>query len=187
LGRQPEWRLLGWLLWQGQRLVMLDYLHLMVENWLREGSLGERLTGPWGLSLGCVVCTQGARFAYGRHKLWVQVERQADGSYQAELCGHFSLRISADEPFRMRFLILFLRLLEVAGPERVIGRTRDDRAPFVRQIQITEWFEVRQPNVSRWERYWLAGNWPDLLSLKSAEIPTSEVRSEIIGVGAAFP
>jgi hypothetical protein len=55
------------------------------------------------------------------------------------------------------------------------------------QTQIAEWFEVRQPNVSRWERYWLAGNWPDLLSLKSAEVLTSEVRSEIIGVCAAFP
>ena len=187
LGWQPEWRWLGWLLWQGQRLVILGYLGLMVESWLGEGSLGEPLTGPWGLSLGCVACTDGARFASGRHEPWVQVERQADGSYQAELCGHFSLRVSGNDPFRMRFLILFLRLLEVSGPERVIGRTRDDRAPFVRQTQIAEWFEVRQPNVSRWERYWLAGNWPDLLSLKSAEVLTSEVRSEIIGVCAAFP
>jgi hypothetical protein len=46
-------------------------------------------------------------------------------------------------------LVLFLCLLEVLGPERVIGRTRDDRAPFVRQMQMTEWFEVAQPNVSR--------------------------------------
>jgi hypothetical protein len=187
VGRQPEWRLIGWLLWQGQRLMMLGYLGLMAESWLVEGSLGESLTGPWGFSLGCVACTDGARFASGRHEPWVQVERQADGSYQAELCGHFSLWVSGDEPFRMRFLILFLRLLEVSGPERVIGRTRDDRAPFVRQTQIAEWFEVRQPNVSRWERYWLAGNWPDLLSLKSAEVLTSEVRSEIIAVCAAFP
>jgi hypothetical protein len=182
LGWQPEWRLIGWLLWQGQRLVMLGYLGLMVESWLREGSLGGPVTSPWRFSLGCVACPSKASDGP-----WVEVERQADGSYQAELCGHFSLRVSGDEPFRMRFLILFLRLLEGAGPERVIGRTRDDRAPFVRQTQIAEWFEVRQPNVSRWERYWLAGNWPDLLSLKSAEILTSEVRSEIIAVCAAFP
>ena len=179
LGWQPEWRLLGWLLWQGQRLVMIGYLGLIVESWLRADSWNEPLLRQWSPSLGCLVC--------GRSEPWVQVERQADGSYQAELCGHFSLRVSGDEPFRMRLLILFLRLLEVAGPERVIGRTRDDRAPFVRQTQIAEWFEVRQPNVSRWERYWLTGNWPDLLSLKRAEILTSEVRSEIIGVGAAFP
>ena len=69
----------------------------------------------------------------------------------------------------------------------MIGRTRDDRAPFVRQTQIAAWFEVRQPNVSRWERYWLAGNWPDLLSLKSGEVLTNEVRARIIRVCAAFP
>ncbi len=179
LGRQPEWRLVNWLLWQGQRLVVIGYLCLLVESWLRGGNLGEPLTGPWGFSLGCVVC--------GRGEPWVWVERQADGSYAGELCGHFSLRVSGDEPFRMRLLILFLRLLEVEGPERVIGRTRDDRAPFVRQTQIAAWFQVPQPNVSRWERYWLAGNWPDLLSLKSAEVLTAEVRARIIEVCAAFP
>jgi len=182
---QPEWRLLGWLLWQGQRLVMIGYLGLMIESWLRGGNLREALTDPWEFSLGCVVCTP--RAPDGRSEPWVQVDRQADGSYYGELCGHFSLRVRGDEPFRMRLMILFLRLLEVEGPERVIGRTRDDRAPFVRQTQIAEWFEVRQPNVSRWERYWLAGNWPDLLSLKSGEVLTSQVRASIIQVCAAFP
>jgi len=179
LGRQPEWRLVNWLGWQGQRLVVVGYLGLMVEGWLRGESWGTPLAGPWGLSLGCMVC--------GRNEPWVEVKRQADGSYEGELCGHFKLRVSGDEPFRMRLLILFLRLLEVEGPERIIGRTRDDRAPFVRQTQIAEWFEVRQPNVSRWERYWLAGNWPDLLSLKSGEVLTTEVRARIIEVAAAFP
>ena len=179
LGWQPEWRLLGWLLWQGQRLGVMGYLGVVGESWLGGGNMGEALPGSWGLSLGCVVC--------GRSEPWVQVVRQADGSYQAEMWGHFSLQVSGDEPFRLRLLILFLRLLAVGGPERVIGRTRDDRAPFVRQTQIAAWFEVPQPNVSRWERYWLAGNWPDLLSLKTAEILTAEVRAEIIAVCAAFP
>jgi transposase-like protein len=179
LGRQPEWRLLGWLLWQGQRLVVVGYLGLMVESWLRGGSMGQPLSGSWEASVGCVVC--------GRREPWGAVVRQADGSYRGELCGHFRLGVSGDEPFRMRLLILFLRLLEIEGPERVIGRTRDDRAPFVRQSQIAAWFEVPQPNVSRWERYWLAGNWADLLSLKSAEVLTREVRDEIMAVCVAFP
>jgi transposase-like protein len=179
LGRQPEWRLLGWLLWQGQRLVVVGYLGLMVESWLRGGSMGQPLSGSWEASVGCVGC--------GRREPWVAVVRQADGSYRGELCGHFRLGVSGDEPFRMRLLILFLRLLEIEGPERVIGRTRDDRAPFVRQSQIAAWFEVPQPNVSRWERYWLAGNWADLLSLKSAEVLTREVRDEIMAVCVAFP
>jgi hypothetical protein len=117
----------------------------------------------------------------------VQVKRQADGRYQAEVCGHFNLQVSGDEPFRLRLLILFLRLLEVEGAQRVIGRTRDDRAPFVRQSQIAAWFEVPQPNVSRWERYGLAGHWADLLSLKTAEVLTAEVRAQIVAVCAAFP
>jgi hypothetical protein len=87
----------------------------------------------------------------------------------------------------MRLLLLFLRLLEVDGPERQIGRTRDDRAPFVRQMQLAAWFGVPQPNVSRWERYWQTGAWADLLSLKSAEVLTSEVRTRIIQVFVAFP
>jgi transposase-like protein len=54
-------------------------------------------------------------------------------------------------------------------------------------MQLAAWFEVPQPNVSRWERYWLAGDWANLLSLKSAEVLTTEVRTRIIQVFAAFP
>ncbi len=173
LGHQPEWRGLGWLLWQGQRLGLWSYLGLGLSQVWREGS------HDLGLSLGCIMG--------GRSEPWVEVERQADGSYQAELCGHFRLRVTGDEPFRMRLLLLFLRLLEVEGPERQLGRTRDDRAPFVRQMQLAAWFEVPQPSVSRWERYWLAGDWANLLSLKSSEVLTAEVRARIIQVFAAFP
>lgn len=178
---QPEWRLGGRLLWQGHRLVLMGCLGLAVEQWLQGGPgvAGAGGVSPWEISLGCVVC--------GRSEPGVQVEQQSDGSYRAELCGHFRLQVAGDDPFRMRLMILFLRLLEVAGPERVIGRTRDDRAPFVRQMQVAEWFGVPQPNVSRWERYWLAGNWPDLLSEKTVELLTAEVRTRIVQVLAAFP
>lgn len=173
LGHQPEWRLVNWLLGQGQRVVMWSYVGLGLSQMGREGHQGV------GISLGCMVCD--------RSEPWVEVERQADGSYQAEICGHFRLRVGGEEPFRMRVLILFLRLLEVAGEQRRSRRTRDERVPFVRQRQVATWFGVAQPNVSRWERYWLAGDWANLLSLKSAEVLTSEVRTRIIQVFAAFP
>jgi transposase-like protein len=188
LRRQPEWQGLSWLLWQGQRLVIVvgvgqSLVWLWQSEWLLalgEGmSEGDSLGGTLGVSLGCVVC--------GRQEAWVEVKPQAEGSYRAEICGHFSLQVRGDEPFRMRLLILFLRLLEVPGAERIIGRTRDDRAPFVRQTQIAAWFGVPQPNVSRWERYWLAADWPNLLSLKTAEVLTNELKSEIIQVCAAYP
>src|SRR5574341_1296388 len=173
LGHQAEWRGVSWLLWQGQRWLVWSYLGLGLSQMWREGPQAV------GVSLGGVVC--------GRSEPWVEVERSAEGGYQVELCGHFRLRVTGDEPFRMRVLILMLRLLEVEGPERRIGRTRDDRAPFVRQMQLAAWFGVPQPNVSRWERYWQSGAWADLLSLKSAEVLTSEVRTRIIQVCAAFP
>lgn len=175
LKSQPEWQVIGWLIWQGQRISIVGAVLVVSAEWLSE----ERLEEGSVLSLGCVVC--------GRREAWVQVERQADESYRVEMCGHFSLAVKDDEPFRKRMLILFLRLLEVPGPQRSIGRTREDRAPFVRQMQISGWFEVPQPNVSRWERYWQLGNWPDLLSLKTVEIMSQEVRAEIMAVCAAYP
>lgn len=137
---QPEWRLVNWLLWQGQRLVLGSYLGLGLSPGWREGELGLRI------SLGCLVC--------GRNEPWVEVERQGDGSYQAEVCDHFRLRVAGDEPFRARLLLLFLRLLEVDGPERRIGRTRDDRAPFVRQMQVAA-CDYSPPSSPNSRRKWL--------------------------------
>jgi hypothetical protein len=57
----------------------------------------------------------------------------------------------------------------------------------VRQVQIAEWFDMPQPNVSRLEGYWRAGDWANLLSLKAAEVLTQELREQIVGVFAAFP
>jgi len=174
---QPEWRLGGWLLWQGQRLVLIGAGVVVASQRLSGQSPGVEEVPLIGL--GCMVT--------GREP-WVQVEREAGGSYRAELRGEFQVRVSGTEPFRLRLLILFLRWLEVPAVERVRSRrTRDDRAPFVRQSQVANWFGVAQPHVSRWERYWLAGDWANLLSLKSAELLTAEVRAEIIEVCAAFP
>jgi transposase-like protein len=176
---------MGWLLWQGQRLALLGYLGLVVSQGLQAG-LGNGAPGwpelgeaPLGMGLGCVVGGGEAR--------WVAVERQTDGSYRVELCGHFELQVGDDDPFRTRMLMLFLRQLEEVGPKRRGGRTQDGRAPFVRQVQIAEWFGLPQPNVSRLEGYWLAADWANLLSLKSAEVLTAELRARIVGVFAAFP
>ena len=50
--------------------------------------------------------------------------RQADGSYQATLCGHFTLTVAGDHPFRRRLLVLFLSLLDLPGAARGSRRTR---------------------------------------------------------------
>jgi len=187
LRRQPEWQGVNWLLWQGQRLAWVGGLGLLlgqgVGEQVRDGvqppfQRGEGAT-RLALGLGCVVC--------GREARWVNVERQADGRYRAELCGHFVLPVAGDDPFRIRLLWLFLRWLEEPGHQRRGGRTQDGRAPFVSQVQIAAWFDLPQPNVSRIEGYWRAADWPNLLSLKAAEVLTAELRARIVGVFATFP
>jgi hypothetical protein len=182
---EPEWQGIGWLLWQGQRLALLGYLGLVVSQGLRAGlekvAYGWREIGeaPLAMGVGCVVC--------GGEERWLEVERQSDGSYRVEVCGHFEMQVADDDPFRTRMLMLFLRQLEEVGPKRRGGRTQDGRAPFVRQVQVAEWFGLPQPNVSRLEGYWLAADWANLLSLKTAEMLTQELRERIVGVFVAFP
>jgi hypothetical protein len=174
---QPEWRWGNWLLWQSQRVVLIGAGVMVVSQRLSGQSLGLGETPLIGL--GCIA-TGG--------EPQVQAVQEGDGSYRVELKGEFQVRVSGAEPFQLRLLILFLRWLEVPEMERTKSRrTRDGRAPFVRQSQVADWFGVTQPEVSRWEGYWLAGDWANLLSLKSAELLTAEVRAEIVEVCAAFP
>jgi hypothetical protein len=50
--------------------------------------------------------------------------RQADGRYQAELSGHFTLLVADDHPFRLRLPVVFLSLLDAPGLTRRSRRTR---------------------------------------------------------------
>jgi hypothetical protein len=160
-------------LWQAQRLLLIGYVLVgWQRQWPERGAV-------WELGAGCVVCE--------RDEPWVQVERQPDGSYQATLCGHFTLTVAGDHPFRMRLLILFLGLLDGPGPQRAGRRTRDGRTPFVREMQLAHWFGVPHPDISRWQRYWLSRDWANLLSLYSAEVLTVELVERIVEVFATFP
>ncbi len=179
LRQQAVWQGIEGGLWQGQRWLLVSYLVMAVS--------GPRAAT---VALSCLAVTDPAA-AGGAGECepepWVQVLRQADGSYRAELCGHFTLTVAGDHPFRQRLLVLFLSLLDVPGLTRGSRRTRDGRTPFVCQTQLADWFEIPQPNISRWERYWQAGAWADLLSLHSAEVLTAELGERIIAVCATFP
>ena len=50
---------------------------------------------------------------------------------KARLEGTSSLSVPADDSFRRRLLIIFLRLLSVPDYKRGSRRTRDGRTPFV--------------------------------------------------------
>ena len=182
LAQQPLWRAGRWLLWQGQRVLLVGYVGLTLHQ-ARLAS-GEEIVSSKPVSgvllgLGCQLCD--------KEEAWVEVACQDDGSYQATLCGHFRLQVSGDDAYRARLLMLFLRLLEVPGQQRGSRRTRDGRTPFVRQMQLAEWFGLPQPDISRVEGYWLRGAWPELLSQCTPEILTPEMVRRVTTVCGTFP
>ncbi len=182
LHAQAEYRLLCWVQGQGQRLLLCFWVSRALMTGLQVRSLAWKQRGvlrlPIGLGMGCLVCQEGPR---------VEVQVGDDGVCTTTLCGHFTLRVSGDDPFRGRLLLLFLRLLQVPGEQRGSRRTRDSRTPFVRQQYLEQVFGIPQPNISRIEKYWLEGDWPNLLSEKSEEVLTPEIRDRVIDVLATFP
>ncbi len=182
LAHQPLWRAGHWLLWQGQRVLVVGYVGLALYQ--VQVTAGEEIaSGPPAsgilLGLGCQQCD--------KEEPWAEVRCREDGSYQATLCGHFTVQVAGDDPFRVRLLMLFLRLLEVPGQQRGSRRTRDGRTPFVRQRQVAQWFGLPQPDISRVEGYWLRGAWPELLSCCTPEILTPELVRRVATVCATFP
>jgi transposase-like protein/DNA-directed RNA polymerase subunit N (RpoN/RPB10) len=182
LGHQALWRAGRWLLWQGQRVLLVGYVGLALYQLKlvtgEEIASGKPASGLL-LGLSCQQC--------GKEEPWVEVACRDDGSYQATLCGHFTLQVSGDDAYRARLLMLFLRLLEVPGQHRGSRRTRDGRTPFVRQMQVAEWFGLPQPDISRVEGYWLRGAWPELLSQCTPEILTPELVHRVTTVCGTFP
>ena len=182
LRRQRGWWAAKRWLSQGQQWLLVSYVGLGVvrglgQGWRPGSEGGGGLPLLW--SAGCLVC--------GGEEPQVTVERQADGSYQATLCGHFTLRVAGDDGFRRRLLLLFLSLLTKPGPQRPGRRTRDGRTPFVTEMQLGAWFGMPHPDVSRLYKYWLNADWANLLSLHSAEVLTAELLNRIVEVCASFP
>jgi transposase-like protein len=177
---QPLWRDGHELLWQGQRVVIVFSVGFVLKQGIEVGGDDSYASGPpLLLGLGCQYC--------GREGPWVEVQHDDDGSYLATLCGHFTIRVPGDHPFRVRILMLFLRLLDVPDQPRGSRRTRDGRTPFVRQVQAAEWFGVPHPNISRVEGYWYRGDWPELFSQFTPEILTPELVRRVATVCATFP
>ncbi|MGB0385204.1 MAG: hypothetical protein ACPGWR_10305 [Ardenticatenaceae bacterium] len=112
--------------------------------------------------------------------------KEKDG-YKIHLSGEFYFTVDSSDPFWTRTVIIFLRQLQ---SEQVTSRgrsTRDGRRPIVSQTRLAEAFSITQPEISRWEKYWLDQDWPNLLSLKSSQILTLELRQQIVEVFARYP
>jgi transposase-like protein len=112
---------------------------------------------------------------------------QERGCYRAELSGDVTLEVGDDDPFRLRLLILFLRLLEDPGEDRKGRRTREGRRPLVRQEYLAHALAITQEGISRWERYWQEGDWRRLLSQRNVEVLTLELQQRIIETWAHRP
>jgi hypothetical protein len=183
LGRQPELR---WMRWG------VSWLHCGSVLALGAAVVYQRLcqdlfscsfldVAPWGLTGRCVVEEKGRESASPIEVVSVE------GGYRIQLQGPLSFQVNQDEPFRLRLAILFLRQLEGEEQHPVGRATRDGRRPLICQQQLASWFGVTQPEISRWEKSWLAGNWANLLSLRCAEVLTRELRERIVDVVARFP
>ena len=177
LGRQPLYRGVGRLMEEVGRLALVG-LGLM---WLAQhiSILGER--GTCALSAGKL--SQWVEVSVPH----IEVERDEAGTYHVRISGEFEIHVDGNVEMYERMLVIFLGLLEVSGEKRCSRRTRDGRTPFVRQEQMAEWFEVPQPHISLWFKYWLERDWRRMLSQKWGEILTEEVRQRVIDGWAAFP
>ena len=171
-----SWKRIRDYMWQVQRIMLLGYIGLSEYHLL--DVLFKLETKAIGLALGCILCGSEPK---------VEVRQTEDGDWQAELSGHFTLQVSNAHPFYLRILILFLSLLQSENDGRHSRRTRDGRTPFVRQEQLASWTNTKQEHISLWIRYWLAGDWANLLGLKTAEVLTPELVERIVTVFATFP
>lgn len=155
---------------------------------------GRSVVGPWlensgGMTIGLGMLLGGLCVSSSSQVRLSQEVNEAGEvlAYRASLSGAFELRVAADDFFRRRLLILFLRLLEEPGHERGSRHTRDGRTPTVRQQALAAAYQVTQPEISRWERYWQAGDWRRLLSERAEEILTLELQERVVAVFAQFP
>jgi transposase-like protein len=184
----PDWlQLLPWAVWIIPGEWKLGQIMRQMERWVIWGYLGLGLL-HWSQTHGLLTgLPLGMGWQQSRPEgTEVKVEREGDGSYRVKLRGEFNLHMMGD-PFRVRMLMVFLGLLETGGEERCSRRTRDGRTPFVRQEELASWFGQKQECISRYMKYWLTGNWANLLSLKTEEVLTVELVERIVKVSATFP
>jgi transposase-like protein len=117
----------------------------------------------------------------------IEVERDEAEMYHVRIRGEFEIFVDGNIEINRRMLVIWLGLLEVPGETRGSRRTRDGRTPFVRQEQMAAWFDVPQPHISRWHKYWLEQDWRGLLSQRWGEVLTQEVQQRVIESWAKFP
>jgi hypothetical protein len=188
LGRQPEMRVLRWAVAKLRRAsLLIGGLHVLAHGLgLNEGEKSgpQVLAGIGFLREESVWQTESEEDT--GPSAWIAVKRVPDG-WQVWFGEQFYLPVQQEDIFQLRQVILLLRRLERAEPRRGGRATRDGRRPLIAQQALARVFGVNQPEISRWERYEQEQDWANLLSLHSAEVLTTELRTQILDVCARFP
>jgi hypothetical protein len=188
LGRQPEMRVLRWVVAKLRWASLVVGSLQVLGHWLAPHEGME--PGPRGLVgvgfLSEEIVWQGEREGEENAIPWLAVKRVSDG-WRVWFGNQFYLPVQEENVFQLRQTILLLRRLEGARPRRGSRATRDGRRPLIAQQALARVFGVHQPEISRWERYEQGQEWANLLSLHSAEVMTTELRQQIVDVCARFP
>jgi transposase-like protein len=177
LGGQPLYRGLGRVMEEASRLALVGLGLVWLAQYI--SILGER--SMCALSAGKL----GQRVEVSLPR--IEVERDEAGVYHVRIRGEFEIHVDGNVEMYKRILVIFLGLLEVPGETRGSRRTRDGRTPFVRQEQMAAWFELPQPHISLWFKYWVEQDWRRMLSQKWGEVLTEEVRQRVIERWVKFP
>ena len=176
LGRRGWYRLVGRMWEDAGRVAWL----CLAVRWSQAHTPGE---GPYrvcSLGMGSVALAEGMEAE-------IEVTPDERGGYHVQLRGTFEVHVDGTVTLYKRMLVIFLGLLQVPGERRGGRRTRDGRTPFVRQEQMAAWFDVPQPQISLWCKYWLEQDWRGLLSQHTGEVLTEEVQRQVIGSWVKFP
>jgi hypothetical protein len=188
LGQQIEMRALRWgLNWLRLGSVWL-LGGLVVWQHIPETAFGENNQWQSAMSLPLMgyIKSQKEERPVQKKKAEISVA-QEDGQYRIKIEGPLYMTLPMGRSFWLRMTILFLRQLESETARRGSRTTRNGRCPFVSQQRLAAWFDITQPEISRWEKYLLDENWADLLSLNSPLVLTWELRRQIVDVLACFP
>ncbi len=194
LGHQPEMRLICWGIEQIQKIILILVIVCSIDQLFCTAAHAgiERVQSlESAVSKISAVANGGAALIAKQtgEKLNIQPIEvvKTEKEYQIRFIGGFHLTVSKDNAFEMRMVIIFLRKLENLKARQSSRATRDNRRPMLTQAKLSSWFGFSQPEISRWEKWWLEKDWANLLSMHSSEVLTKELQNKIVDTMAKFP
>ncbi len=101
-------------------------------------------------------------------------KQEEDGTWRVELTGSFNIKFKPRNQYEQQAFLYFLRLIS--------SSESNTERPFFRQTWLAKWFELRQENISQWERTIKEGGLLKLCTDQRAWVLTSELVSAILDI-----